>query len=149
MQSEITGVTTYFVNSQSVKENVPFLESSFSNCSSFKGTCKNHEFIPGGENIVMDCVSGGVSKNLLIQEKEVVLSIEHIMPGSRYACSYDDEWYCGVANYISVENYNVNIKFLQPNGPAAQFFRPTLEDTSLIPIHIITKVDPPSYGSTG
>ena len=30
----------------------------------------------------MTCVSGGASKNLLIQQKKVVLSIEHIMPGS-------------------------------------------------------------------
>ena len=43
------------------------------------------------------------------------------MLGSLYACSYDDEWYFGVANYISVENCDVNIKFLRPNGPAAQF----------------------------
>ena len=72
------------------------------------------------------------------------------MPASLYACSYNDEWYFGVANYISVENYGVNIKFLQPNGPAAQFFRPNLEGTCWIPIHdIITKVDPPSYRSTG
>ena len=71
------------------------------------------------------------------------------MPGSLYACPYD-EWYFGVANYISVENYDVNIKFLQPNGPAAEFFRPSLEGTCLIPIYfIIMKVDPPSYGSTG
>ena len=99
----------------------------------------------------MNCVSGGASKNLLIKQKEVVLSIEHIVPGSLYACSYDDEWYFGVANYISVEHYDVNIKFLQPNGPAAaQFFRPSLEGTCWIPIHdIITKVNPPSYGNSG
>ena len=72
------------------------------------------------------------------------------MPGSLYACSYDDEWYFGVSNYISVQNYDVNIKFLQPNGPAAQFFRPSLESTCWIPTHaIIIKADPPSYGSTG
>ena len=98
----------------------------------------------------MNCVSEGVSKNLLIQQREVVLSIEHIIPGSLYACSYDDEWYFGVANYISAQNYDVNIKFLQPNGPAAQFFRPSLEDTCWIPIHdIITKVDPPSWKHIG
>ena len=98
----------------------------------------------------MNCVSGGASKNLLIAQKEVVLSIEHNMPRSLYACSCDDEWYSGVANYISVENYDVNIKFLQPNGPAAQFFRPSLEGTCWIPIlDIITKVDPPSSGSSG
>ena len=55
--SEITGVTTYFLNCHCVKENVPFLESRFSNCSAFKGTRKNGEFFPGGENIVMNCVS--------------------------------------------------------------------------------------------
>ena len=98
----------------------------------------------------MNCVSGGASKNLLIEQKEVVFSIEHIMPGSLYACSYDDKWYFGVANCITVENYDVNIKFLQPNVPAAQFFRSSLEGTCWIPIHDnITMVDPPSYGSTG
>ena len=39
----------------------------------------------------MNCISGDASKNLLIQYKEVVLFIEHIMPGSFFASSYDDE----------------------------------------------------------
>ena len=38
----------------------------------------------------MNCMSGGASENSLIQQKETVLSIEHIMPGSLYAFSYDD-----------------------------------------------------------
>ena len=79
---QITTATTYFVNSQSIKENIPFLKSRFSNCSTFKETGKNYKFNPDGENTVMTCVSGGASKNLLIQQKKVVLSIEHIMPGS-------------------------------------------------------------------
>ena len=70
------------------------------------------------------------------------------MPGLLYACSQDDKWYIGVANYISVENYHVNIKFLQQNGPAAQFFRPRLVDTFWILVNdIITKSDPPSFES--
>ena len=132
--SEITGVTTFFVNSQFVKENIPFLESMFSNCSTFNGIHKNHEFIPGGENIITVCLRA--SKNLLIQQKEVVLSIKYIMPGLLYVCFYD-EWYFDVANYISVENYDVNIKFFQPNGLAIQFFRPGLQDTCWIPIQMI------------
>ena len=74
--SEITGVTTLFVNPQYVKENIPFLEFRFSNCSTFNGTCKNHEFIPCGDNIVLNYVSGSASENLLIQQKESVLSID-------------------------------------------------------------------------
>ena len=77
------------VNLKSVKENILFLASRFSDCSTFNGTCKNHEFIPGEENIVMNYLSGDASKNLLIQQKETVLSIHHIMPRSFYACSYD------------------------------------------------------------
>ena len=72
------------------------------------------------------------------------------MPGFLCACSYNDEWYFGVSNYLSVENYNMNIKLLHPNGPAAHLFRTSLEDICWIPTHdIITKVDPPSSGSTG
>ena len=54
-----------------------------------KGTCKNHEFVPGGENIGF--------KNLLIQQKSTVLSIKHIIPRLFYACSHDDEWRFAVA----------------------------------------------------
>ena len=98
----------------------------------------------------MKCVSGGAFENLLVQQKETVSSIEHIMAGSFYACFYDDEWYFGVVNYLLVENCDKNIKFLHTNGPDAQFFQPSLEDTCRIPIYdIITKVDLPSFGSFG
>ena len=90
-----------------------------------------------------------VCLNALLK-KETVLSIKHIMPGSFYVCSYDGEQYFGVPKYVFVENCDVNIKCLNQNGPAAQFFKPSLECTFLIPIHdIITEVDPPSSGSTG
>ena len=48
---KIAGVTTHLVNFQSVKGNIPFLESRFSNYIIAKGTHKNHAFFPGGENI--------------------------------------------------------------------------------------------------
>ena len=92
------------------------------------------EFTMGKILLLTVCLCA--SKNLLIQQKEVVLSIKYIMPGLLYVCFYD-EWYFDVGNYISVENYDVNIKFLQPNGPAIQFFRPGLQDTCWIPIQMI------------
>ena len=98
----------------------------------------------------MNSVPKRASKNLLIQQKEVVSSNEYIMSESLQIYSYDDEWYFGVADYILADFCDVIIKFLQSNGPAAQFFAPSLEDTCWIPKHdIITKVDPLSYGSTG
>ena len=115
-----------------------------------KGTCKILSVFQVEETLLWTVCQEllPTSKNLIIQQKEVVLSINY-MPRLVNACSYDDEWYFSVTNYISVENYVVNIKFLEPNGPAAQFFRTSLEDTCWIPIHDITKVDPPSHGSTG
>ena len=47
---------------------------------------------------------------------------------------------------------DVNIKFLHPNGPATQFFKvySGQDSTCWILIHhVITKVNPPSSGSTG
>ena len=73
----------------------------------------------------MNCMSVDASKNLLTQQKEVVLSIELVMPESFYACFYDDEWYFGVANYISAEiscellELGLELCVLQQNGPAA------------------------------
>ena len=36
----------------------------------FQIAAPSREFIPGGENIVMNCVSGDASKNLHIQQKK-------------------------------------------------------------------------------
>ena len=69
------------------------------------------------------------------------------MPASVFTCSHDNDWYFHAANYISVENYDVNIKFLHLDGSAGQFIRPSLEETCWIPIHDII-VDPSLYGST-
>ena len=128
--SNVAGVTTFFVNSKSIKENISFPWVM--------------------EKTLLWTMSWGASKNLLIQQKEIVLPNEQIMPDSFYACSHGDEWYLLLQNYVSVENCDVNIKFFHPYGPAAQFFWPSCEGTCWIPIHnAITKVDPPSSGSTG
>ena len=47
-----------------------------------------------------------------------VLSLE----SSIYACQYDNNWYFCVANYVSSEHGNVNMKFLHPKGPPEKFF---------------------------
>jgi len=90
---------------------------------------------------------------LLVQANESIqqsMSIENISPGSFYACRYENEWYFGVANYVSVENSDVHVIFLHPKGPAVQFFWPSRDDICWIPINdIVTKVEAPVSGSTG
>ena len=44
-----------------------------------------------------------------MKSKANLLSIENILPGK--------DWYFGVANFVSVEYSDVNVKFLHPKGP--------------------------------
>ena len=69
------------------------------------------------------------------------LKIEDIAPGSFYVCQYENDWYFGIASFVSMENQDLNIKFLQPKGPAVQFFWPTRNDICWIPIsNVICKL---------
>ena len=69
------------------------------------------------------------------------LKIEDIAPGSFYVCQYENDWYFGIASFVSMENQDLNIKFLHPKGPAVQFFWPTRDDICWIPIsNVICKL---------
>ena len=41
-------------------------------------------------------------------------TIEDIKPGKFYVCQYDNDWYFCVANYVSSEHGDINMKFLHP-----------------------------------
>ena len=82
-------------------------------------------------------------------KSNVEVSIEDIKPGRFYACKYNEDWYFYNANFVSVENGDVNIKFLHPKGPASKFFWPRRDDICWIPIEdFYGEVDAPSTGST-
>ena len=149
-QSEVKGVTTFFVDTECVTNTSQYLHPRFSNANRFKGTGRSHQFIPSGSSLIMTPVSGGTLSNVHLKERDNLISIEQIMPGSFYGCRYDNNWYFGVATYVSAENGDVNVRFLHPKGPSVQFSWPNREDTCWVPIHdIITKVEPLSCGSTG
>ena len=143
---EITGIKTYFVNSQSVKQNAAFLESRVSNCSLFKELARIMSLFQVEEVLVWPVCLEVLPKIYLSNIKKLFcLLTTSCLDGFMLVLKMVPlKWYLGVANYISVKNY-VNIKFLQPNGPPAQLFRPSLEDICWILIHdIITQVDLPS-----
>ena len=102
----------------------------------------------------MNCVPGGTSRNtytnyLYNKKKLFYLSSTSLLGYFMLVLVMTSDTLVlqtlqTLQKFISVESYDMNIKFLQPNRPAAQFFRPSLEDICWIPIHdIITKVDPP------
>ena len=102
----------------------------------------------------MNCVPGGTSRNtytnyLYNKKKLFYLSSTSLLGYFMLVLVMTSDTLVlqtlqTLQKFISVESDDMNIKFLQPNRPAAQFFRPSLEDICWIPIHdIITKVDPP------
>ena len=56
------------------------------------------------------------------------LKIEDIALGSFCAHKYENDWYLGIANFVSMKNQDLIIKLLHPEGPAAQFFWPNRDD---------------------
>ena len=50
------------------------------------------------------------------------LKIEDIAPGTFYGFQYANDWYLGIANFVLMENQDLNIKVLYPKGPAVHFF---------------------------
>ena len=54
----------------------------------------------------------------LIEDSPVSINIEGVIPKTFYACRYENDWYFGIANYASLENNDVNLKFMHTKRPA-------------------------------
>ena len=81
---------------------------------------------------------------------KVQTTIGDIKPRKFYVYHYDNDWYFCVANYMSSEPGDVNIKFLLPKGPSEKIFKPQCEDECWILIEdVYCKVAAPSTSSTG
>ena len=77
------------------------------------------------------------------------MTIEDIKHGKFYACQYDN-WYFCVANYVSSEHGDVNIKFLHPKGPSEKLFCSQCDNVCWIRNEdVYCEVHAPSTGSTG
>ena len=151
VKNEITGVTCAFVDTSDVEKISLFLQPRFTNSPKFKGTRKNQQFIPYGNGIVMKRVSGstGFETTMITNLPLNDLKIEDIAPVSFYDCQYENDWYLSIANFVSMENQDLNIKFLHPKGPAVQFFWPSRDEICWIPIsNVICKVQPPESSTT-
>ena len=57
---------------------------------------------------------------------KVQTAIEDIKPGKFYMCQYDNDWYFYVADYVSSEHGDVNMKFLHPKNSFRNFFLGTM-----------------------
>ena len=123
-----------------------FLAPCFENAQRFKGTRKNHQFVPHENNIMMSRISGhnDLTESSLIEESTNLIKMDSNLPGQFYKCHYENDWFFGVANFVSIENKDVNVKFMHPKRPPMNFFWPTKDDTCWVSIsNILCCVNPP------
>ena len=145
----ISGITSFYVDSEIVKKTAAILEPQFAKAKSVKGTRNHHQFLPEGSSMRMIYISGSTSNvdNHIIDTNR--MDLNDITPGSYYACKYDNDLYFYIVNYVSMEHGDVNVKFVHPKAPAKKFFWPDHEDVCWIPLnHMICRVKSPSSGST-
>ena len=127
-EANFDGVTSFFVDSVEVVSNTGFLESWFATSSTFKGTRSHHQFISNSSSLSLTRKKTSYpthSKKVSLAEggsSKVQTTIEHIKPGKFYVCQFDNDWYFCVANYVSSEHGDVNMKFLHPKGPSERIF---------------------------
>ena len=77
------------------------------------------------------------------------MDLNNITPCSYYACKYDNDLYFCIANYVSMEHGDADVKFMHIKAPAKKIFWPDCEYVCWIPLnHTICRVDPPTSGST-
>ena len=139
------------VDMQQVDVASKFLTSRYENARQFRGSRKNHQFIPNGDNILMSRISGvDFPLSNLIEDSPVSINIEGVIPQTFYACRYENDWYLGIANYASPENNDVNLKFMHTKGPASKFFWPSRYDVCWVSAeNLICEVNPPEASTTG
>ena len=149
---ELKGILCFYVSSNDIEMNRSMLESRFTKRKTIPGTRSHHAFIPSNDGkIKMSRISGEI--DLLAEPLAVAnfnVDIESIPPGAYLACIYDSKWYIGMVLDLSVENKDIQVKFMHQRGPATTFFWPQKEDICWVPTaHILCLLVPPTSNSTG
>ena len=145
----ISGITSFYVDSETVKKIAAILEPRFVKAECIKGTNYHHQFVPEGSSMRMIFISGSNSNvdNYIVDTNR--MDLNDITRGSYYACKCDNNLNFCIINQVSMEHGDVNVKFMHPKAPAKRFFQPDCEGVCWIPLnHMICRVKPSSSGST-
>ena len=85
---DISGITSFYVDSETVKKTAAILEPRFSEAEHIKGTRNHHQFVPEGSSIRMIRISGNttnVDSHIVDTNR---MDLNDITPGSFYAWKY-------------------------------------------------------------
>ena len=115
------------------------LEQRFSTCKTIPGTRSFHCVIPSENSLSFSKLLGEPSLYLLsVQRKGNGVSIDDVPVASYVSCLYEREWYVGKVEEVSVEENDVLVEFLHPNGLSVYFYWSAIEDKCWMPVeHIL------------
>ena len=100
--ANVTGIRSFFVSSEDITSIGKTLEDRFTKFGTVKGTRSNHCFIPTTQmTLNISRISGEVITCNNKSTDSRFQSIEQISAGSYYACTYEKEWYIGLAQDVS------------------------------------------------
>ena len=122
---DISGIASFYVNSETVKKTAAILEPRFAKAERIKGTRNDHQFVPEESSTTMICISGNTSNvdnHIFDTNISNTTDLNNITPGLYYACKYDNNLYFCIVNYVSMEHGDVNVKFMYSKAPAKKFF---------------------------
>ena len=86
----------------------------------------------------------------MIEDSPASIYVEEVIPQTFYACSYKNDRYLGIANYVLTENNDVNVKLMHPKGPASKLFWPIRGGNCWVPAeNLLFEVNPPEASTTG
>ena len=100
----ISGTTSFYVDSETVKKTAAILEPGFAKAECIKGSRNHHQFIPEGSSMRMICIAGSTTNvdNHIVDTNR--MDLNDITPGSYYACKYDNDLHFCIVNYVSMEH---------------------------------------------
>jgi len=144
-KSNITDIEFFFVEKEELIGVRKMLEERFQHTIPVPGTRSFHQYTP-----TSDCTVGvkrcseddnySIVHNLLSGIKvQKDLNISDFV-----ACIYDGKWWIGIILNIYMDEDDIYIKFMHPNGPARSFLWPASDDTCLVPAcHILCTIEVP------
>ena len=136
----IPGIKYIYVRSEEVVNHEGELRARFDSCLPIPKTRSYHKYVPLSDRKVR-CFRTSISTDF--QEvnvtKESLLSLQ---TGGKVACIYEENWYIGIVEEVSIKHDDVKVHFYEPPGPRTSF-KISRDDKTWVPCtNILRKLTP-------
>ena len=139
----ITATFFGYCSSEEYDKELVHLQGRFEKARTIPGTRKLHSFIPlSTEKIATRKYSASS-----VSKVEKVVAVDNELPLEQIkgfvTCLYNEQWWLACVLEIDLEEHEVKVSFLHPNGPSRSFKYPHIPDILWISVSdVLTTADP-------